>query len=83
METTSAQEIVTAYAKEGVALSVIEEPLPKLSGSIGERLKEAKAQLEASTTIVGSAYWQGAVDAIESYCEGVPMPTTIGQGVTK
>lgn len=83
METTPPKEIVTAYAKEGVTMSVMEEALPRLAGSIGERLKEAKAQLEASTTIAGSAYWQGAVDAIESYCEGVPMPTTIGQGVTK
>lgn len=51
--------------------------------TLAERLEQAKAKLAAAETVADACYWQGAVDAIEAYSAGWPMPETIGAGVKK
>lgn len=51
--------------------------------TLAQRLEQAKAKLEASVTVAEACYWQGAVDALEAFSAGWPMPTTIGSGITK
>ena len=48
--------------------------------TLAQRLEHAKAKLAAAETLLETTYWQGAVDAIEAFSAGWPMPETIGVG---
>lgn len=74
---TTLAEVADNIASEPVRITT------KDTSSLAERLEQAKAKLAAAETVADACYWQGAVDAIEAYSAGWPMPETIGAGVKK